>query len=206
VAVFVEGSEARQLLVKLRLVGAGNDSHFATVTYQAVPGLNYLGWCIDQLRNVTVSLDILPHSGVLFSLDGTGVPYHSQTPLVPFPLDSAHPTAVLSILAEVQPSLSGLVLQTRLAIGFDNLRTLTSTGLLSAELSGETCFLLRHNILLYKEQDVHQHEQVPPVVYRCPTTTKNVYVVFGASHANRIAAQLEELGHVVCQRLESVCT
>jgi len=197
VAIFVEGSEARQLLVKLQLMGTGNDSHFATVTNQAVPGLNYLGWCIDQMRNVVVRLHILPHCGILFNLDGTGVPFDDHTPLVPFSLDSAHPTAILSILADIQPCLSGLVLQTRLAIGFTHLRTLTSMNLLPAELSSKTHSLLRRDILLYRRQDDRPFEQTSPVVYRCPTTTKNLYVVFGASHANRIAAQLEDLGHIV---------
>jgi len=197
VAIFVEGSEARQLLVGLQLVGTGNNDHFATVVYHAAPGMNYLGWCADQLRNVDVRIRIAPHTGILFKLDGSGVPYDDDTRLIPFPLDSAHPTSVLSVQSDIQPSLSGLVLQARLTIGFTNLNTLTGEGLLPEELSSTTCSLLRRDILLYKREEDQLFERTPPYVYSCRTTTKNLYVVFGASHANRIAAQLEDLGHVV---------
>jgi len=197
VAIFVEGDEARQLLVRLQLVGTGNNDHFATVTYQAAPGMNFLGWCEDQLRNVNVQIKIAPYTGILFKLNGSGVPYDDDTRLLPFLLDSAYPTTILSVQSDIQPSLSGLVLQARLTIGFSNLHMLTGMGLLPEKLSSITYSLLRRDILLYRREEDRQFERTPPYVYSCRTTTKNLYVVFGASHANRIAAQLEDLGHVV---------
>jgi len=183
--------------VRLQLAGAGNDDHFATVGYHAAPGMNFLGWCEDQLRNVNVRIKISPYTGILFNLNGSGVPYDDETRLLPFLLDSAYPTTILSVQSDLQPSLSGLVLQTRLTIGFSNLCMLTGMGLLPEELSSVTYSLLRRDILLYKREEDRQFERTPPYVFSCRTTTKNLYVVFGASHANRIAAQLEDLGHVV---------
>jgi len=144
-----------------------------------------------------VHIKITPHTGILFSLDGSGVPYDDDTKLLPFLIDSTHLTTVLSVQSDVQPSLSGLVLQARLTIGFTNLYALTSTGLLPEELSSITHSLLRRDILLYKREEDRLFERTPPYVYSCRTTTKNLYVVFGASHASRIADQLEDLGHVV---------
>lgn len=126
------------------------------------------------------------------------MPYDPHTSVIPtFSIDSSHPTVVLSVLSRLQPSLSGLVLQSKLAIGIHRLQELAEQHILPEQLTEVSKSLLGRDVLLHRDESVRPHERANPLVYTCPTTTRNVYVIFGASHAKRLATHLSDIGHVV---------
>jgi len=196
IAIFVEGQDAVSVEIKIKLKQTLDSETFAAVPCNLVPGMNYLTWCRDMLVNCVV-LVYCTKETVTITPDRVGRPSLSNTVTLPSfcPDNQRQPPVVLSINADVQPSLSGLVLQTRLAVGEEMLST--CWGLLPAGAVSITVHYLSRRIRFHLNHAVHYREMTGPIPYRCSTTNGRNFIVVGASHANRVADALMSEGHTV---------